>query len=82
MVMGPLTAFIVAALEGAAVGGTAGVVGAALVSLGIPENSIVKYESDLKAGKFLVLVQGSQETILRARAILATTPATEITTHT
>jgi uncharacterized membrane protein len=79
--MGPLVGWIVGALEGAAVGGAAGVLGAALSSIGIPKDSVVRYELEVKAGKFLVLARGSAEMIERARAVLGTTGAWQLTAH-
>jgi uncharacterized membrane protein len=81
VVMGPLVGWIVGALEGAAVGGAAGVLAAALTSMGIPKDSVVKYELDLKAGKFLVLVRGSAEMVDHARVALDTTGASRLTAH-
>jgi len=71
VVMGPLVAWIVGTLEGAAVGGTLGVVGAALASIGMPEDVVVKYEQDVRAGKFLVVAHGDTAMIQRYRSILA-----------
>ena len=42
--MGPLAGWIAGALEGAVVGGAAGGLAAALASIGIPKDSVVKYE--------------------------------------
>ncbi len=81
VVMGPLVGWIVGALEGAAVGGAAGVFAAALTSIGIPKDSIVKYELDVKAGKFLVLARGSAEMIEHAHVVLGTTGASLLATH-
>jgi uncharacterized membrane protein len=61
MVMGPLVGWIAAALEGAALGGAAGVLAAAFSSVGIPEDSVVKYELEVKAGNFLVLARGTPD---------------------
>jgi hypothetical protein len=33
--------------------------GAALVSLGIPKDSILEYETEIKAGKFMLLAHGT-----------------------
>jgi uncharacterized membrane protein len=70
VVMGPLVGWIAGALEGAAVGGGAGVLAAALASAGIPENSIVKYQEELKAGKFVVIAHGAAAEIQYARSLL------------
>ena len=81
VVMGPLVGWIVGALEGAAVGATAGVLTAALTSIGIPEDSVVKYETAVKAGKFLVLARGTADMIDHARTVLGTTGASQLTAH-
>src|SRR5271157_2151982 len=49
LVAGPLVAWIVGALEGAAVIGGVSAIGAGLYSLGIPKDSVVKYDTALKA---------------------------------
>ncbi|OLQ85498.1 permease [Vibrio ponticus] len=71
MVAGPIVATVVGAIEGGVVTGGAGAIGGALASIGIPKDSIVKYESAIKADKFLVIVHGDAEDIVKARAILA-----------
>ncbi|MDB4973807.1 MAG: hypothetical protein JWN48_2148 [Myxococcaceae bacterium] len=81
VVMGPLVGWIVGALEVTAAGGAVGVLAAALASLGIPKDSVVKYELEVKAGKFLVLACGSAEMIEHARAVLGTTRASYLTAH-
>jgi hypothetical protein len=74
--MGPVVGWLAGALEGAVVGGTAGVFAAALASLGVPDDQIVKYETEIKSGKFLVLARGSVGEIERAHGILGTSGAT------
>ena len=54
LVAGPLVAWIVGALEGAVVVGGLGAIGAGLYSIGIPKDSVVKYETAIKSDKFLV----------------------------
>ena len=82
VVMGPLVGWIAAAIEGAAVGGAAGVLAAALTNLGIPKDSVVKYEIDVKAGRFLVLAHGDAAMIERARVVLGTTGAAQLSAAT
>jgi hypothetical protein len=72
---GPLVASLVGALEGAVVVGGLTALGAALASLGIPRNSIVQYETALKADKFLVIAHGTQEDVARAKSIIDSGPA-------
>ena len=81
LVGGPLVGWIVAALEGAVVVGGASAIGAGLVSLGIPDDSIVSYETAFKVGKFLLIVHGTPEEVIRARGILANTGAESATAH-
>lgn len=75
LVAGPLVAWIVGALEGAAVLGGLSVIGAGLFSLGIPKNSIVQYETALKTGKFVLIAHGSAKEAAHARDIISRTPA-------
>ena len=67
LIAGPLVGWIVAALEGAIVVGGIGVLGGALASIGIPENTVVQYEAELKIGKFLLIVHGTPEEVERAK---------------
>jgi len=81
MVFGPLVGWIVAALEGAVVVGGLSALGAGLYSIGMPKDSIVKYETALKSDKFLVIAHGTADEVTRAKSILETTGAAEIATH-
>ena len=82
LVAGPAAAWIVAALEGAIVVSGLSVLGAALYSIGIPKDSILKYEADVKANKFLLVVHGSAEEAAKAKDVLSATEAIELTEHT
>src|ERR1017187_5613996 len=57
LVAGPLVAWIVGALEGAAVVGGLSAVGAGLVGIGIPKDSVVQYELALKTDRYLLVIQ-------------------------
>jgi len=81
VVGGPLVSWIVGALEGAALVGGLSAVGAALYSIGIPKDSILKYETSLKLNKFLLVVHGTTEEVEKASEILQTTDAAETTVH-
>jgi uncharacterized membrane protein len=81
LVMGPLAGWIVATLEGAAIGGAAGVLGAALASIGIPKDSVIKYELEVKNGRFLVLARGSLALIEQARHVLQSSGAKDLAAH-
>jgi uncharacterized membrane protein len=73
LVAGPLVAALIGALEGAVITGGLSALGAALYSIGIPENSIIQYETSLKSDKFLLIVHGTIEEVKRAYEILETT---------
>jgi uncharacterized membrane protein len=74
IVAGPVAGVLAGWIEGMIVGGVgAAVVGGlagALVGLGIPKDQALKYETEIKAGKFLLIVSGTDEEIDRARQIL------------
>ena len=70
LVAGPLVAWIVGALEGAVAVGGISAVGAGLVSIGIPKNSVVKYDVALKTDKFLLVVHGTPDAVDKARDII------------
>jgi hypothetical protein len=81
LVGGPLVAWIVAGLEGAIEVGGLSAIGAGLYSLGIPKNSIVTYETALKAGQFLVVAHGTSAEAAQARNILGTLQPTHVADH-
>jgi hypothetical protein len=81
LVAGPLVALIVAGLEGAVIVGGLSVLGAALASAGIPKDSIVKYEGELKTGKFLLIVHGNRGTVERAEYLLKQAKADATSIH-
>ncbi len=69
--------YIVAAIEGAVLGGGAGVIGGALASIGVPENSVINYQSAIRADGFLLLVRGSESDVEKARLLLESTSPTQ-----
>lgn len=73
---GPLVAALVGALEGAVVVGGVSALGAALYSLGVPRESIIQYETALKADNFLVIAHGDAAEVERARGIMERLNAT------
>ena len=80
-VAGPLVSWIIAALEGAVVVGGLSALGAGLYSMGIPKDSIVKYETLLRAENFLLIAHGSKEEVQKAKQLLAKTPSLELNVH-
>lgn len=81
LVAGPLVAWIIGALEGAVVVGGLSALGAGLYSTGIPKNSVVEYETALKADKFLLLAHGTTDEVTKARDILQTTRPVQLALH-
>jgi hypothetical protein len=81
LVAGPFLAALVGALESAVIVGGLSAVTAGLVSLGIPKDSALKYESEIKADKFVLVVHGNAEELERARTILADTSPVSIEKH-
>jgi hypothetical protein len=81
MAAGPIIAWIIAALESAAVVGGLSALGAGLYSIGVPEKSILQYESSLKAGKFMLVVHGTADDVIRAKELLANSGAAETRIH-
>jgi uncharacterized membrane protein len=81
LVAGPLVLWIVGALEGAVVTGSLTALGAGLYSIGIPKNSVVQYETEVKNGKLLLVVHGTADEVERARDLLHQTGAKRTTVH-
>jgi hypothetical protein len=56
-------------------------IGAGLFSVGIPKNSILRYETALKTGKFVLIAHGSAEETARAREIISRTNPEALEQH-
>jgi len=78
---GPVVAWIVGALEGAVVVGGVSALGAGLYSMGIPKDSIVKYEAALKTDQFLLIVHGTAAEVAKAKDIIETTHPSQFSLH-
>ena len=81
VVLGYLAATAISALESALMVGGLSMLGAALYSIGIPKNSVVRYETAVKADGFLVMAHGSGGEIARAKAILLAAGPARIDLH-
>jgi uncharacterized membrane protein len=81
LVAGPLVAWIVGALEGAVLVGGLSALGAGLYSIGIPKDSVVKYELALKSDQFLLMAHGTADEVAKARDIMQATHPVEVTVH-
>jgi hypothetical protein len=80
IIAGPFVAMLIGALEGAVVIGGLSALGAALYSIGIPKDSVVRYETALKSNKFLLVVHGTGEELLQAQSILENAGGDDIQT--
>ena len=81
VVLGPIAATIAAALQGAVVGGGFSALIGALTAVGVPKDSVLRYETALKASKFLVIVHGGGDDIHRAHDMLAAAGSSDVQTH-
>ncbi len=78
---GPVVAWIVAGLEGAVEVGALGALGAGLYSIGIPKDSIVKYEAALKTDQFLLIAHGTAAEVAKAKDIIENTHPAQFSVH-
>jgi hypothetical protein len=67
---GPLSVALLGGVEGALAGAAFGGLTGALVGLGVSGDKAIRYESQVKAGKFLVTLQGDGPQIERAKSLL------------
>lgn len=81
IVLGYLAGILVTGLENAALVGGLSALGAALYSVGIPKDSVIDYETALKADRFLVLAHGTREEVAHAREILGTFKPSRLDVH-
>lgn len=78
---GPIVAAIVGGLEGAITVGGLSALGAGLYSIGIPKDSVIKYETAIKSDKYLVIAHGTADEVAKAKEILAPLEKVEIAVH-
>lgn len=81
-IVGFLATVAISAIENAVVVGAVGALGAALYSINIPKDSVLEYESDVKADKFLVMARGPVSEVERAKTILAGANSVRVDVHT
>jgi hypothetical protein len=81
VVAGPLAAAMLAGIEGAVAGVALGALGGALIGLGVPREHAIKYETEVKGGKYLVIVRGYAGDITKARNLLANDGAENVVVH-
>jgi hypothetical protein len=78
VVLGYLATVAVSAIENAVLVGGISALGAAIYSIGVPKDSVLQYETAIKADKFLVMAHGSSQEVVRAKAVLGTANATRV----
>ena len=79
--LGYLATVMIAAIENAVVVGGLSALGAALFSIGVPRDSVIQYETALKADSFLLMAHGPAAEIDRAKTILATMSPSQLDVH-
>jgi uncharacterized membrane protein len=74
IIAGPITGVLAGWLEGTLVGGAGaaaiGGLAGALGGLGIPQDEILKYETQIQAGEYMILVTGSEQDVSQAKQLL------------
>lgn len=81
VVLGPIVGMIAGGLQGAALGGGVSALVGALSAIGVPKDSVLRYETALKASKFLVIVHGGGAEIRRAHELLADSGSSAVRIH-
>ena len=81
IVLGYLASVLISGLETAVMAGGLSALGAALYSIGVPKDSVIEYETALKADAFLVMAHGTAAEMARAQAILGTAKPSRLDLH-
>ena len=81
IVLGYLATTLIAAIEGAVLVGGVSAIASALYGLGIPKDSVLAYETALKADAFLVLAHDRSSRVALARKVLQEAGATQVESH-
>lgn len=79
--LGPVGGMIIGALENAVIVGGLSALGAGLYSVGIPKDSVIKYETAVKADKFLVIVHGTEDEVTKGKEIIKSTDPVDSEVH-
>jgi hypothetical protein len=69
VIAGPLAAALLGSAEGALAGAALGGLAGALIGLGISKDKAIRYETQVKAGKFLVTLRGDGSQIEYAKSL-------------
>jgi hypothetical protein len=76
---GPVVSMLVGTLEGVVVVGGVSALGAALCTAGIPKDQVIKYETAVKADKYVLMLHGSANEVAQARYALSGSDAVATT---
>jgi hypothetical protein len=82
VVLGYLAAMAIYGIENAVMVGGLSAFGAALYGIGVPKDSVIQYETAVKADSFLVMAHGTAEEVARAKTILGTVNPSRLDVHT
>lgn len=74
-------AAIVGGLESGVTVGGLSALGAGLYRLGIPRDSVLKYETSLKSDRYLVIAHGTADEVARAKETLDPLDVVELAVH-
>jgi hypothetical protein len=81
VVLGYLASMAIYGVGNAIVVGGLSALGAALYGIGVPKDSVIQYETAVKADSFLVMAHGPAEEVARAKAILGTFKPSRLDVH-
>lgn len=81
VVLGHLAAMLLGAAEGAVLVGGVSALAGALVSVGIPKDSVVLYEEAVRADRFLVMAHGAPNDVAGVRTLLDGAAPSELNLH-
>ena len=81
VVLGYLASMAIYGIENAIVVGGMSALGAALYGIGVPKDSVIQYETAVKADSFLVMAHGTAGEMVRAKTILGATKPARLDVH-
>lgn len=81
ILLGYLAAAVATVIEGAALVGGVSALAAALYGLGIPKDSVLRYETAIAADAFLVMAHDTPDRVAIAKDILEDSEASEVDVH-
>jgi len=82
VILGYFATIVISAIENAIVVGGLSAIGAALYSIGVPKDSVLQYETAIKADGFLVMAHGTAAEVARAKTLLGSANPSQLGLHT